>query len=132
MGELIGSFVCSLVTTELEEESSGDGAPMSRGDRMHPASEAAECAPHALDSRAFQPVIGSEDDTGGHKPPPPPPAARGARRRTGAGRQFTEAQVGRGPGGTAEGEGAPPDPVPQSPARAPDERAPVADGVSGR
>lgn len=58
--------VSSLVTTELEEESSGDGAPMSRGDRMHPASEAAECAPHALDSRAFQPVIGSEDDTGGH------------------------------------------------------------------
>lgn len=57
--------VSCLVTTELEEESSGDGAPMSRGDRMHPASEAAECAPHALDSHAFQPAIGTEDDADG-------------------------------------------------------------------
>lgn len=52
--------VSSLVTTELEEESSGDGAPMVRGDRLQPVSDA------ALDSRAFHPVIGTEDDADGH------------------------------------------------------------------
>ncbi|XP_050050962.1 uncharacterized protein [Dermacentor andersoni] len=54
--------VSSMVITELEEESSGDGPPVAKGDKTQPVkaemlSEAAECAPHSLGSRAFQPVL---------------------------------------------------------------------------
>ncbi|XP_037558736.1 uncharacterized protein LOC119436066 isoform X1 [Dermacentor silvarum] len=54
--------VSSMVITELEEESSGDGPPVAKGDKTQSVkaemlSEAAECAPHSLGSRAFQPVL---------------------------------------------------------------------------
>ncbi|KAL3208066.1 hypothetical protein MRX96_009663 [Rhipicephalus microplus] len=65
-----------MVITELEEESSGDGPPIAKCDKTQPVkaemlSEAAECAPHSLGSRAFQPVLSgssTQDGTSGNQP----------------------------------------------------------------
>ncbi|KAK8767061.1 hypothetical protein V5799_006157, partial [Amblyomma americanum] len=67
--------VSSMVITELEEESSGDGPPLPKGDKAQPLKadvlgEAAEGAPHPLGSRGYPALsAGSEDGAAdGHHP----------------------------------------------------------------